>query len=299
MAQVDTSLERISSLFVDRGLYVLRYDSSADTEEPPIASVRQADGCEGTIQIISAPGAPSGQLPAPGDCVVVLAEAGGALHVSVRRRHTEGSLDATLRLEPLAKAKSLPAPGLRRVADFGGTDEPTRAPRKLQLAVPKFAVMGHVAHRGDIEVDQGEWIAGPESPSPIEGIEIRSAQAPVLIETQVLVSGRSAQWSGWVPPGGFAGTRGRGLPLAGVRFRLRGVEADQYELVTDALFLGSPIMVKRGQEAELISGVAADPLVGLRLDVRRATAAHGNPGEVKTEQLREPRVRVFRAAERR
>ena len=61
MTQLDTSLERISSLIVDRGLYLLRYDACADINEPPVALVRKAQGCEISIQIISEPGASPGR----------------------------------------------------------------------------------------------------------------------------------------------------------------------------------------------------------------------------------------------
>jgi hypothetical protein len=161
-----------------------------------------------------------------------------------------------------------------------------------------LVVMGHVGYRGDVEVGAGDWIAGPESPSPIEGVEIRSPQSSaVQIETQVLIGSRPPQWSNWVSPGSFAGTRGRRLPLAGVRFRLRGSEADQHELIADALFLGSPIMIKRGREIEAVSSAGVDPLVGLRLVLHRKVESAPKLAQADSGKSREPRVRIFRAAE--
>jgi hypothetical protein len=296
VGQVDTSLERISSQFVERGLYVLKYESSPDKSEPPVAAVRPAQGSESTIQIISAPGAVAGELLAPGSCVVVLAEAPGALHVSVRRRQVGGSLDATLHLERLAK----PVENLSGQRGAAGQTVNAPAANGLgpQSSAAAFVVMGHVALRGDIEVGPGDWIAGPESPSPIEGVEIRSARpSAVQIETQVLIGSRPPQWSNWASPGAFAGTRGYGLTLAGVRFRLAGSEADQHELIADALFLGSPILVKRGREIELISPAGVDSLVGLRVVLHRKAGSAPKSAQVDSGKSREPRVRIFRAVE--
>jgi Clostridial hydrophobic W len=298
---IDISLERISSLYVERGLHLLRYERKSLAAEPPVASVSQADGCESSIQIISSPGATPGELPFPGSCVVILANASGALHVSVRRRNAEGSLDATLRLESLAPTKTSESaagrlmPGVvgSRVASSG----PSAQPRPT---APKIVVMGHVAHRGDVEAAGGDWIAGPASPSPIEGIEIRSSSGPSLgVEAQVMVGGQSPKWSDWVPSGSFAGTRGRRLPLVGVRLRLQGADAEQFELVADAVFLGSPIASKRGRETEFLSAGAGDPLVGFRLSVQPAEGVEARSQELKAWQLPESRVRVFRATERR
>ena len=299
LAQVDTSLERISSLLVERGLYVLRYESCTDAIEPPVAQVRTAQGCELSIQVVSAPGAAPGELSMPGSCVIVIADSGGALNVSMRRQHSKGSLDATLRLERLGATATLEPTSangpmrhrsneLREVGDVARINGPIQ-----DLSV--FAILGHVSHRGDVAVASGEWIAGPESPSALEGLEIRGLQPSVEIETQVLFGSRPPKWSNWTSSGSFAGTRGRRMPLVGVRFKLNGREADQHELSAEALFLGSPIMIKRGREIEMVSAAGADSLVGLRLQLRRSVTSQPRSVETLNERPREPRVRVFRA----
>jgi hypothetical protein len=302
LAQSDTSLERISSILVERGLYVLRYDSCADTMVPPTAFVKKAEGCESTLQIISAPGSVPGELSVPGSCLVVVAEAPGALHISMRRQRSQGLFDATLRLELLTSGNfrdKLGEPRLSVVRDAVASARGQGGGRAQDST--RFSIMGHVAHRGDIEVGPGNWIAGPDSPSPLEGIEIRNSEfAGVSIETQVLLGGRPPKWSDWASPGTFVGTRGRRLPLAGLRFRLRGPDADQYELHAEALFLGAPILTKHGRQLELMSAAGSDPLVGLRLTLARENARQVKTSEdVLATQTRQPRVRIFRASEAR
>jgi hypothetical protein len=302
LAQSDTSLERISSILVERGLYVLRYDSCADTMAPPTAFIKKAEGCEATLQIISAPGSIQGELPAPGSCLVVIAEAPGALHISMRRQRSQGLFDATLRLELLTSGDFRKKMSEPRLPD--GRDSVVSARGQGSVRAQDFAsffIMGHVAHRGDVEVAPGDWIAGPDSPSPLEGLEIRNADSvSVSIETQALLGGRPPKWSDWASPNSFVGTRGQRLPIVGLRFRLRGPDADQYQLNAEALFLGAPIMTQRGRQIELKSAAGSDPLVGLCLALTRE-----NAGQVKTPdgepatQTRQPRVRIFRASEAR
>ena len=142
----------------------------------------------------------------------------------------------------------------------------------------KFAILGHVAHRGDVAVSSGEWIAGPDSPSAIEGLEVQGLQGGIQIDTQVLFGSRPPKWSNWVSSGSFVGTRGRRMPLVGVRLKLVGRDADQHELFAEALFLGSPIINKRGREIEMVSAAGADSLVGLRLQVRRSAMKSARVG---------------------
>jgi hypothetical protein len=148
--------------------------------------------------------------------------------------------------------------------------------------------------RGDVAVTENEWLAGPGSPAPIEGIGIRSTDRERLsVEMQVLAVG-APQWSIWVGDGAFAGTRGRGLPLAGVRLRLVGAEASRVEFSAEALFLGHMVQTKTGRQVEFASSTGSDPLVGLKLGVNtveRPVRAQKNEGP---GQDRGSRVRVFR-----
>ncbi len=291
----EIALEREATIDVDRGLYLLRYVSGVASGASPVAMARPAPGSEPFIEVISAPGIVTGFLSYPGECLVVRAERGGKLLVKVMRQSAAESLDASFRLEPVYGAGRSPflvsagrAPDVALASAQSGGSQ-------------KFTLLAHVSRRGDVEAKPGEWVAGPNAPSAIEGLEIRGAPASKLrIEIQPLVSTTPLRWLDWVPAGGFAGSRGRALPLAGLRLRLAGDDASRFVLSADALFLGSAILSKRGREIELVGAAGGDPLVGLRLDLApEAVAVAGDVdlvGSVITQQRVEPRVRVFRAA---
>jgi hypothetical protein len=282
-------------------MYLLRY-VSADAADAgyPVASVQPGVGSKSTIEIISAPGTVAGQLGRPGSCVVVLAAEAGELQIGLRRRHAGGSLEASLRLESIGTPDHVEESSLASQQSMERLFSPSVKPVELTdgaNAPLDFSLMAHLARRGDVEVGAGQWAAGPDAPTPIEGLEIRSPQrAVVRIESQALVSGRPPRWSDWVLPGSFAGSRGRSLPLIGARFRLTGSESHRFELAADALFLGSAIVSKRGREIEFVSAAGLDPLIGLRLAVLSASGQAANPVENSQKREREPRVRIFRAA---
>jgi hypothetical protein len=293
----DEALECATTASVGRGLYLLRYVSGAVSGRSPVAIVRPAPGSESFIEVISAPGVVSGFLARPGDCLVVRAEQPGSLAVKLIRQNASESIDASLRLEPITavEASVSPSPAAQTAPVRPEVDHGNR----LRLC-------GHVARRGDVEVSAAQWVAGPGAPAAIEGIEIRGAlPAGVRIETQALVATNPPRWLDWTSAGAFAGTRGRAMPLAGLRLRLGGESPARYVLRADALFLGSAIVSKRGREVELVGSGAADPLVGFRLDLESVSpvfvdnapplsvgAANGDVMEQQTAS----RVRVFRAS---
>ena len=129
-----------------------------------------------------------------------------------------------------------------------------------------FKIVAHVARRGDVAADPGAWIAGPDAPAAIEAVGIRGPlPSGVGIEFQPLLGTNPPRWLDWAPSGAFVGTRGRALPLAGLRMRLTGSQGAEGRLMVDALFLGAPIMSREGREVEIIGPAGNEPLVGLRL----------------------------------
>ncbi len=293
-------LEREAIINVDRGLYVLKYGSGATSGPSPTAVASPVEGSERYIQIISAPGAVVGLLSFPGECAVVRAEQAGGLSIKVRRQTGGGSLDATFRLEPISGVDRSP----ERVSLRGSVGTGAPLPQPSTAFAPSFRLLAHVARRGDVEVAAGEWAAGPTSPSAIEGLEIRgSFPQGTRIEIQPLLGANPPRWLDWTPAGVFAGTRGRALPLAGLRVRLVGVDSGRFILSSEALFLGSAIISKRGREIEMVGPGNGDPLVGLRLDIEYDAGSNAGthaPAETGANALQhsEPRVSVFRAAAR-
>ncbi|WP_296714955.1 hypothetical protein [Rhodoblastus sp.] len=293
----DAVLERVTTTQVGRGLYLLKYVSSSVLGLPPVAIARPAAGNEAFIEVISAPGVSPGLLSCPGEALVVHAKRPGELSIKLIRQSTGASYEASFALELIAAGEGSFASGLGSApglaTEQGG-------------AGPGLRICAHVARRGDVEVSGAQWIAGPGAPAAIEGLEIRGAlPAGVRIDVQVLVATNPPRWFDWAPAGVFAGTRGRATPLVGLRLRLAGEASARFALRAEALFLGAAIVSKRGREVELVGSGAADPLVGLRLDLEcKSDVMVGNSfpllpaatNGVAAEQNRETRVRVFRAS---
>ena len=99
MTSLEAVFDRDSSLFVARGLYILRYQFGAADSEHPVAAAAPAPGFEDVIQVISEPGSAEGQLEHPGSVALVRAADNGKLRIGVRRRSSNGSLDAAFKLE--------------------------------------------------------------------------------------------------------------------------------------------------------------------------------------------------------
>jgi hypothetical protein len=298
--------ERVAVLAVEMGLFVVRYASSRAAKAPSVF-VRPSPLCEGQFQIISAPGRQPGVLSRPGDCVVVFAPEDGSLQVTVSTKAPDGDLDASIRMEALAEAPveepAAPRSSIAGPRPNGSARVVSKRPREAPVVFSGFAVMAHVARRGDLLADSGEWIGGPAAPAPIEGLQINwTPPAGVTLEYQVLAVGARGRWSTWVFSGEFAGSRGRRLPLAGVRLRLGGEFADRFRLDGEALFLGSTVEADSSRDLEFASRSGTDPLVGLRLELReknieKPAATVGLP-PVKTGDVRRGgRVRVFRSGQ--
>jgi len=280
LAQV--TQEQETAITVNRGLFVLRYATGAASGRSPFAVVRPASASAPFIEVISPPGVVAGFLSGPGDFAIVRAEQGGNLVVKIVAQSPGDPLEASLRIEPLA----------------GGEQNVAAAAAVAPAAqTPAATILAHVSRRGDVEVAMGAWIAGPDAPAPIEGLELRGAFAEgVVVETQPLLATNPPRWLDWSGPGNFVGTRRRALPLAGLRLRLSGAAKENFEIVASALFLGSPVLSRRGREVELVSSAGVDPLVGLQIELV-ATAVSGAAANSATSAERPPesKLKVFRA----
>jgi len=241
------------------------------------------------VALLDMPGREEGLLLRPGDCVVVRAERPSEVGVGLRRGSADGSLEASFRLEAIVLAED---PGVSQPAQAVA-----RAPLVSAVAAP-LAFLAHVARRGDVAFEQSVWVAGPDAPAVIEGLEIVGDPKPSVLEMQVLVGSRPPRWSEWVGARQFAGTRGQGLPVTGLRMRL-APEAGNLEISVEALFLGALVESKRGRQVEFVSGSGIDPLVGLKVSLQSAQRlgeSRPAPSLEAVARDREPRVRVFRAS---
>ncbi len=269
--------QTMSRLHVERGLHVLRYVSSAAGADGPSVIPVVGSEAAGKIRLISAPDKPRCELAGPGECLVVVAEIAGTIRFEVAARRPEGSLDAVLRLDLLEK------PG-RAVAQ--GERSPSAVDKRLRL-------LAHLSRRGDVEVAAGEWAGGPGIPAMLEGLTILGA--PIQARALSAV-GSERRWSSWAPAGTFLGSRGRAQPLVGLNVRIEEGQDPDSELAIEAMFLGSPIVKKRGREIEVVGPFGADPLVGLRMELvrvekgRQATLREAPAAHEPRVQLLRPRV---------
>ena len=276
--------ERKAVLKVTRGLHslVYRFDPAyaLGLSVPPIACVEAAS--EGLF-LVSAPGEAFGVLSEPGKGLVVLAEQDGTLHIAIRASEENGSLQAALELTRIeAPRLSVAAPAGRQ-----------RAP--LAPGASEFLIRAHVSLRGDLSAPRGDWLCGPALPGRIEGLDIRGVGTDCPIEYQVATGGRTGGWSNWIPAGTYAGSRGKALPLIGLRLRLTEAAPADLVLRGEALFLGGSPLSRSGRDIEFTGPSPLDPLVGLKLDMARASQDARSTG-LAAQQDNRPgnRLRVFR-----
>lgn len=273
--------EQETAITVNRGLFLLRYATGAANGRSPFAVVRPAPASAPFIEVVSPPGVVAGFLSAPGDFAIVRAEQSGNLLVKIVAQAPGDPLEASLRMEPLS--------GVEKTVTAAAAVAPT------QQGAP--TILAHVCRRGDVEVAMGAWIAGPDAPAPIEGLEVRGAlPGGVAIELQPLLATNPPRWLDWSGPGSFVGTRRRALPLAGLRLRLTGASAENFEIAASGLFLGSPVQNRRGRELEFVSPAGVDPLVGLQVELVSASVVGVGANErTLAESSPESKLKVFRA----
>ena len=295
MGYMEIGEEQTTDVSVERGLYVLRYESAKLTGDPPSIFIRPAAGSEHAVRLIAVPGTDDNRLSIPGSNMVVLVYQEASLRITSRARSHNGSVQASLRLEPLGKGPGLEDVLNKRPAISTSADGPAYS-SAASLPKPDITVLMHVSRRGDVVVGPDTWIGGPEAPAQIEGIEVRwTSPTPNLdIECQALGHNPGGQWSEWTPSGRFAGSRGQARGLMGLRFRLTQARSSDFQVQAEALFNDGTTFRKSGQQIELISPSGMVALVGLRLSVIADQQA-SSQWRGATEQHR--RVRVFRSAQ--
>jgi hypothetical protein len=283
VAEGEVKYDRGSTLAVARGLHIFRYVSFQGTGVPAISRLITPNA---GVTLLDMPGRENGVLQRPGDCLVVCAERASDVVVALRRGSSDGSLDATFRLEPIVLSEDAPA---ERAAAPGSAPAPLAAP---------LSFLAHLANRGDTSFPQNVWAGGPDAPAAVEGLQIVAEGAASALEMQVLVGSRPPRWSEWVGAGQYAGTRGHGLSLLGLRMRVKP-ESTGVEIAAEALFLGALVVSQRGRQVEFLSGSGVDPLIGVKFSVQsveEVSAIRSVSGPDATVRDREPRVRVFRAS---
>jgi hypothetical protein len=278
---------------VERGLFLVRYESAADAVSPPTVTVSSETAGEHQVSVITDPDAVYGVLSRPGDCLVLKALQRGVVRIEVAPQGDRGSADATVQVERLRHGESPQAGASAEVRQLN------RPSSRIENETPAegFEIVGHVARLGDVSTAANEWLAGPGAPSQIEGFSIFWPGKPdnATLSYSVEVGGRGGRSVQSAKLGQFAGTKGRALPLLGLTLALEGSGASDYELVAEGLFLGSAPVRMRGERVSLKSSTGREPLVGLKVGIeRRVEMRRGASREQAKTSSSNSGVRVFR-----
>ena len=275
---------------LQRGLYVLRYETAADPAQPPVVTVV----CEpGRNEVVMHPEQSRATMSAPGQALVIRANESGGVQVEIASTGHASTLDVTLKFEPLRRDTGGPA-GLVLFPQSGASRDIANG----------FQVLAHVARLGDVTVGPDQWLGGPSAPSWIEGFSVNWPGKPanVSLRYAATIAGQPPGAARLVEAGEFAGTRGRARPILGLMAELSGAGARNFQLTMEGLFLGAPTRRSSGQTITLTGPTGREPLVGLRIgvasnqQVTQPTVSSAHPPAGGAPAAAEPRrVRVFRA----
>jgi hypothetical protein len=150
----------------------------------------------------------------------------------------------------------------------GGTVAPAPAPATLPppTGVP-LRVMAHIQRRGDIWSGADGWVGVPGNRQAIEGLTIESgAGLPAAAGLRYQVASDPQAWGEVTRTGAYAGSRGRRLPLRGLRLVLDPASWRGHTLSLEARFAdGTAAGPVSGETTIEVSGEA--PLEAIRLQV--------------------------------
>ncbi len=251
---------------VDKGLVIVRYETAGDESRPPKIEVLVNPRDEKHVEIISNPLHSEAVLWQPGACLLVRAMRPGKLFVEVVPLDEDGSTAATVKVEMLSQGER---PETRSVSSSAGSsvDFGHDPGAKANIDLDGLRIVGHVAGIGDVMARSDEWVAGPSAPARIEGLSIVWPDKPDDLDIRYCVKlARPHAVSGrMMGLGVYAGTRGRALPIVGIRLEMSGPAASSFRLVSEAAFLGAPIARTSGKQIEMSGPTGREPLVGFRL----------------------------------
>jgi hypothetical protein len=270
----------------------------------------------GLFCVFQAPGSPAPDVASglPGVRITLPPGASGRPEaISISTFREDGWLDGTAALVRVANGPAQvlvtiyqsprqgpeSAPRLQVLRLSGGAVAPAvaqpGAPVAAAATPAEPEIVAHVQRTGDVGGMLGEWIGTRGSRSWIEGFAIRprGGLAPEDIEYQGVL-GRG--WlSPWVEGGKFCGSRGMALPLLGVKVRLKGAAARQWECSYEATFTdgskAGPVSGDETCEAESLASMEA-----FRIELRRrVTPVAPEPATAAAKPARPARATGRRA----
>jgi hypothetical protein len=203
-----------------------------------------------------------GWLSAEGDATLVRVRKGPA-HVLVTIYQLPNQPDAAPKLQ------------VRQLLGGGDADQAANPAQSVPAAQQeRMDLLAHIQTRGDVGAKFGKWLGEQGSNNWIEGFAIA---APDGIDPEDFtyqgVLGRG--WlSPWVEAGQYCGSRGMALPLLGLRVRLTGAAAEQYDISVEASFVGGETAGPVGND-ETCEGETLAPLEALQVTLTPRTRKTG------------------------
>jgi len=158
------------------------------------------------------------------------------------------------------------APKLQVRQLLGETAEAAPAPAAPQ----RVDILAHIQTRGDVGARFGVWLGERGSQNWIEGFAVAAPEGmdPADLSYQGVL-GRG--WlSPWVEAGAYCGSRGMALPLLGLRVRLSGEAAENYDIATSASFVGGTEAGPVGND-ETCEGAELAPLEAILITLTPKT----------------------------
>jgi hypothetical protein len=226
---------------------------------------------------------PDGWLVGAGDAALVRV-IGGPAHILVTIYQSPLVSDGapSLQVMRLLDPAQVAAAGAARAPVAAAPAAAAAAPARGGAAAPTVMEMvAHIQERGDVGAMLGDWLGERGSKRWIEGFGLAPTKLvePKDIEYQAVL-GRG--WlSPWVEGGQFCGSRGMALPILGLRVRLRGAAAEQYELSYSASFTDGAAVGPVG-DGEPCEAESLAPIEAFQVVVR-ARGAADQPADAEGE----------------
>lgn len=195
---------------------------------------------------------PDGWLNADGDAALVRVSKGPAqVLVTIYQLPNMPESAPKLQVRQLLGAAEMP-PGRSAASDPPASSD----------------IVAHIQSRGDVGAGFGAWLGERGSHLWIEGFALNAPEGidPKDLSYQALL-GRG-WFSPWAEAGEYCGSRGMALPLLGLKVRLSGAAAEQYELHCSASFVGGGMAGPMGND-ETCEDAALAPLEAFQLTLTR------------------------------
>lgn len=257
-----------------------RANAAADAPQNRISELRVSGHLmtldTGLFCVLQAPGSapPDGETGLPGVRVSLPpGPVGRPDAVSISTFRNDGWLEGTAALVRVAQGPAQvlvtvyqsprqgpeAAPRLQVLRLNGDAAAPAQGPAAAPAAEPD--IVAHVQRAGDVGGRIGDWIGTRGSKAWIEGFALMPHDGISADDVEYqAVLGRG--WlSPWVEGGKFCGSRGMALPLLGLKIRLKGAAARNWDCSYQATFIdgsaAGPVGVDETCESESLAALEA------------------------------------------